>query len=105
MVGVDIARRYGAGHGGTIRNIGSSRQLLAGTIIDGDAGDLSAGGFLRPTAVRVDDTAQIWADRAVVRMKAGELAWVAAEATSAIHMRDCAPTGQPNFGPGLFDTY
>lgn len=62
VVGADIAGDYGFASGGCVRNIGTSKHLLAGTRMH-DLGDRYLGSTTRPTALRTQDTAQAWTFR------------------------------------------
>lgn len=105
--GIDIAGRYERNRGGTIRNINTSKALYIGTMVRDDLGDrgLSSTGTAIPTAVRMDDTAEAWFDRARVIMPAGANAYTTGGAGSIIHKRDCWPTAQPDAGVGTYAAY
>jgi hypothetical protein len=107
-IGIDVCGKYQESHGGTIRNIGTSRCLLAGTFVKNDRGDavLGGGGTYQPAAVVVNDTAQIWGDVVNIDMPAGTRAWTTSLAAGAtIRRRNCFPVGQPDAGGGSFESY
>lgn len=99
VIAVDVAGRYQESHGGAVRNINSSKHLLAGTVIEDDLGDvvLAGGGSMPPTAVRADDTAEIWCDRTRVVMPPGTAAYTA-RGTATVRKRGCVPVAAPDDG-------
>lgn len=99
-IGIDIAGRYESCRGGTIRNIGTSKCLLLGTEIRGDTGDWTA---TIPTAVRVTDTAQVWAQSVAVHMPSATVNWQA-DAGAKIYRRNCAIRGA-DAGGGTFAAF
>ncbi|UAW09392.1 hydrolase [Arthrobacter phage Klevey] len=105
VIGIDVAGRYLRGRGGTVHNIGASKHYLLGTHIDGDLGDINSGGGIHPNALRVADSAEVWAERVTINMPPGAFAYRAVSGTAKIHRRDCEPTRQPDAGPGVFDTF
>lgn len=105
VVGLDVAGVYRANRGGTMRSINTSLSWLAGSRAEGDMGDVSNGGALIGTALRVDDTARYWCDRVAVDMPAGTLALHAAASGSAIFTRAMPPSRAPAVGPGTIATY
>lgn len=107
-IGIDVCGNFQNAHGGTVRNIGTSKCLLAGTFIQNDRGDavLGGGGSYQPAAVVVNDTAIIWADKVKIDMPSGTRAWVTNIAAGAtINRRDCFPVRQPDAGGGVFTQY
>lgn len=107
VVGIDVCGNFTEAHGGAVRNIGTSKCLLAGTFVKNDRGDavLGGGGAFQPAAVVVDDTANIWADTVKIDMPSGTKAWNTLSAGSSIFRRNCFPVGQPDAGPGTFLPY
>lgn len=103
--GIDIAGHYKDSRGGTIRNINSSKMLAVGTWADGDFGDVPHGGSVPPTAYRMDDTAQLWADRTKATGAAGGYGYFTGSGTAAVHRKNAWPTPAPDSGVGTFDTY
>jgi len=102
VVGIDIASNYGESNGGSVRNIGASRALLAGTVSGPDRGDLhhSTSGAVRPTAFRVDSTAKMWVYRTKAVQRAGQFAyWASSDAR--IYKRDVWPTGLHDYAGNL----
>lgn len=107
-IGIDVCGNFQNAHGGTVRNINTSRCLLAGTFVKNDRGDavLGGGGSYQPAAVVVNDTAQIWADSVKIDMPSGTRAWTTNLAAGAtIRRRDCFPVRQPDAGGGTFTEY
>lgn len=105
MVAVDVGGLYRRNRGGTVRDINASRAYLFGTTVADDLGDVRMGGSIPPTAIRADDTATIWCDRVKVVMPRGQMAYTTGTSTATIHRRSCAPVAQPDYGPGVIDTY
>lgn len=105
VVGIDVAGVYRANRGGSLRSINSSISWLAGTRVEQDLGDLTNGGAVIPTAVRVDDTARYYCDRMAIDMPAGTIALHAAAAGTAIFIRALPPLRAPAVGPGTIATY
>ena len=107
VVGIDVCGMFNEAHGGTLRNIDTSRCLLVGTFIKNDRGDavLGGGGGFQPAAVVGDNSALIWADTVKIDMPSGTKAWNTLAAGSTILRRNCFPTGQPDAGPGTFGSY
>lgn len=103
--GIDVAGHYVDSHGGTVRNINTSRMLAVGTWCAGDFGDVPYGGSVPPTAFRMDDSAQLWADRTKATGAAGGYGYFTGSGTAAIHRRNAWPTPSPDHGAGTFDTY
>jgi hypothetical protein len=107
-IAIDVCGNFQNAHGGTVRNINTSRCLLAGTFVKNDRGDavLGGGGSYQPAAIVVNDTAQIWADSVKIDMPAGTRAYATNLAAGAtIRRRDCFPVGQPDAGGGTFENY
>lgn len=107
VVGIDVCGNFNDAHGGTVRNIGTSKCLLAGTFVKNDRGDavLGGGGGFQPAAIVVDDSATLWADSIKIDMPAGTKAWYTISAGSTIFRRDCFPVAQPDAGTGTFAQY
>lgn len=107
VIGIDVCGNYQNAHGGTVRNIGTTKCLLAGTFVKNDRGDqVLGGGSYQPAAIVVNDTAQIWGDIVKIDMPAGTRAWTTNIAAGAvIRRRNCFPVGQPDAGGGTFTTY
>jgi hypothetical protein len=107
VIGIDVCGNFTEAHGGTVRNIGTSRCLLAGTFVKNDRGDavLGGGGAFQPAAVVVDDTATIWADSVKIDMPAGTKSWYTLSPQCRILRRGCFPVGQPDAGGGIFGNY
>jgi hypothetical protein len=105
--GIDVAGHYVANKGGSVRNIDSTKCALLGTAIENDQGDLGlgGGGIMVPTAIRMDNTAEAWCERVRIDMPGGTVAYSTGASGAKIHRRDCWPVGQPDYGPGTFDTY
>lgn len=104
-VGIDVAGDYRWGHGGTISNIGASRMYLLGTYVEGDSGDLGSGGGILPAAVKVGDSAKIWAERVAVKMPPAAFGYTTTGAESGIYRRSCPPIPQRDYGNGTFGTF
>lgn len=107
-IGIDVCGNFQSAHGGTVRNINTSKCLLAGTYVKNDRGDavLGGGGSYQPAAVVANDTAQIWADSVKIDMPAGTRAWATSSAPGAvIRRRNCYPVAQPDAGGGAFENY
>lgn len=104
VVGIDVAGWFEDSAGGNVRSIQTTRQLLAGTVIVGDRGDIIAGGSVGPTGIAMSDTAKAWLDRVLVRMPAGSIG-IQADSGTEIYMRNIYPTRQPFTGNGLFLGY
>jgi hypothetical protein len=101
---IDIAGHYRNTRGGAVRNINTSKAWYFGTLVEDDLGDITHGGVVGPTAYRVDDTAQIWAERTKVLMPAGATAY--ATGGGQIHKRNVYPTPHPdNPTTGTIDSY
>jgi hypothetical protein len=100
-IGIDVCSRFERGHGGTIRNIGTSRALYAGTYIADDRGDtyLAGGGTLPPAAVRIDESAKAWCDSTRTVMPAGGTEYATSVSTAKIFKRNTWPTRTPDSGP------
>jgi hypothetical protein len=107
VLGIDIAGHYVANKGGSLRSIDTSKSWFAGTAVENDIGDLGLGGsgVIRPTAVRVDDTAKFWMERCRIDMPAGTVAYSTGASGSTIYRRNCWPVAHPDYGPGVFTTY
>lgn len=105
VVGVDIAGHFVDSHGGGIRNIDTSKGILAGTWVESDLGDIASGGNVPPTAFRVDGSAEIWCERTKATLPGAGYAYVTATGTAKIHTRDRWPVASPDIGTGTFDTY
>lgn len=107
VIGIDVCGNFVEAHGGTLRNIGTSKCLLVGTFLKNDRGDavLGGGGGFQPAAVVGDDTATIWADSVKIDMPAGTKAWNTLAVGSTILRRDCFPVAQPDAGIGTFTSY
>ena len=107
VIAIDLCSEFRDSHGGSIRNIGTSKAFYAGTFLDNDFGDfgLGGGGVVRPTLVRVDDTAEIWLDRVRPKAPSGAYVFHAAAAGSKIHRRNCWPHPQPATAGGTVDNY
>ena len=103
--GIDIAGVYEGNRGGNIRNIDTSRLYAFGTISKDDKGDKASGGGVDPTAIRIDGSSILWAERVKADQPRGQLAWVTGDGTAVIRRRSCVPAPQPDFGPGVFETY
>lgn len=106
VIGIDVCGNFVEAHGGTVRNIGTSKCLLAGSFVKNDRGDavLGAGAF-QPAAVVVDDTAALWADSIKIDMPAGTKAWYTLSTSSTILRRNCFPVSMPDAGGGTFTNY
>lgn len=106
-IAIDLCSKFEASHGGSIRNINSSKALYAGTIIKDDKGDvwLGGGGTVKPTAVRADDAAAIWCDRTRTDMPAGGYEYSTGSGTAIIRKRNTWPVHSPDSGPGTITTY
>ncbi|WNY15156.1 minor tail protein [Rhodococcus phage MacGully] len=104
-IGMDFGGLYEANRGGSVRNIDSSKLLMVGSRVRNDKGDLGVGGGMPPTAIRIDGTSELWCDNVTVEMPRGQFAYSTGTGTAKIHRRNCAPVPQPDFGPGVFDTY
>lgn len=107
-IGIDVCGNFQSAHGGTVRDINTSKHWLVGTYVRNDRGDavLGGGGSFQPAAVVANDTAQIWADTVAIDMPAGTRAWATSIAPgAAIRRRDCFPVGQPDSGGGSFEQY
>lgn len=107
VIGIDVCGNFVEGHGGTLRNINTSKCLLAGTFLKNDRGDavLGGGGAFQPSAVVVDDTSTVWADTVKIDMPSGTKAWNTLAVGSTILRRNCFPVGQPDAGGGTFGSY
>lgn len=105
VVGIDVAGHYKDSHGGTLRNIGTSKWLTVAPWFDGDHGDVPHGGSVPPTAVRIDDSAELWAEGAKITAPAGGYGYVTGSPTAKIHRKNPWPTPSPDSGNGTFDTY
>lgn len=107
VIGIDVCGNFVEAHGGTLRNIGTSKCLLAGTFLKNDRGDavLGGGGGFQPATVVVDDTATVWADTVKIDMPAGTKAWNTLAVGATILRRNCFPVSQPDAGGGVFTTY
>ena len=70
---LDVAGIYRANHAGTVRFVGTSINLCAGTIAKDDMGDLYAGGVIPPTAYQADASAQLYLDGCSIDMPAGTI--------------------------------
>lgn len=107
-IGIDVCGNFQNAHGGTVRNINTSKCWLAGTFVKNDRGDavLGGGGTFQPAAVVANDTAQIWADSVKIDMPAASRAWSTSIAPGAvIRRRDCEWGGQADAGGGTFESY
>lgn len=98
--GLDVAGIYQSNRGGSVRCINTSKALLAGTTIANDQGDIAQGGTIAPTAVRVDDTAQIWMDGVRLDMPAGTISLHAASVGAAIRYRNMNPLRRATIATG-----
>ena len=107
VVGIDVCGNFSEAHGGTLRNINTSKCLLVGTFLRNDRGDgvLGGGGGFQPAAVVGDDTSTIWADSVKIDMPAGTKAWNTLAVGATILRRNCFPVAQPDAGSGTFGTY
>lgn len=107
VIGIDVCGAFNEAHGGTLRNINTSKCLLAGTFLKNDRGDavLGGGGGFLPAAVVVDDTSTVWADTVKIDMPGGTKAWNTLAVGSTILRRNCFPVGQPDAGGGTFGSY
>jgi hypothetical protein len=105
VVGIDVAGYYRDSHGGTVRNINTSKMLAVGTWCDGDFGDVPYGGSVPPTAFRMDDSAQLWAERTKATGPAGSYGYFTGGGTAAIRRKNAWPTPAPDTGVGTFATY
>lgn len=92
VIGLDVAGYYAGNRGGTVRSIDTAKALLAGTFVADDLGDIASGGSLRPTAFRVDGTAEYWLWRSKISMAAAGYGLVAGASGSKIHKRDVWPS-------------
>jgi hypothetical protein len=102
---IDIAGHYLGNHGGTIRPINTSKTLLVGSVSENDLGDIVYGGSVPPTAIRVDDSAEVWMDRVKVVMPAGGYGCVTTS-TAKIHKRNPWPSQHPDTSNGgTIDTW
>lgn len=102
---IDLGGRYEDTRGGSVRCIGTSRTLLAGTNLVRDLGDIPLGGAIRPSAVMSANNAVIYCDRVTIDMPAASRAYVTEAGTAAIYTRDCYPVTQPVVGAGTFGSY
>lgn len=105
---IDLCSRFERGHGGTIRNIGTSKALYVGTYIANDQGDkhLAASGSISPSAIRIDENAQAWFDSTRTVMPAGAYEYVAGASTARIYKRNTWPTRTPDSGVNIsFNNY
>jgi hypothetical protein len=90
---LDVASRNSLGKGGTVRHVDASEAWMVGAQVFDDMGDEhTASGSTPPTAIRADDTAEIWLDRCVVDQPGGGYA-LHATLSSAIHVRDSIVRG------------
>lgn len=107
VVGIDVCGNFIEAHGGTLRNINTSKCLLVGTFLKNDRGDavLGGGGAFQPAAVVADDTATVWADSVRIDMPSGTKSWNTLAAGSTILRRNCFPVSQPDAGSGTFGSY
>jgi len=101
-IAIDVAGRYVRGRGGTVHNIGTSKQYLLGTYVEGDLGDAAAGGNIPPAGVMLQNSAQLWAERTSVQMPAGTYAYWAKDTNTKFYRKDVEPVPQPDAGLGTF---
>jgi hypothetical protein len=107
---IDIAGYYGGSNGGTVRNIGTSKHLLIGTILLSDKGERAfnalngvvGGAFAN--YIRTQDTAIVWCDRVQVNAMPGQTAFWA-DAGTAIYLRRVWPTRGGTYAAGTVTTY
>lgn len=104
-VGIDVAGVYEANRGGNIRNIDTSKLYCFGTLSKDDKGDIGNGGTVRPSAVRIDGSSQLWAERVQIDMPRGQYAYATGDGTAKIYRKNCVVVPQPDFGPGTFGTF
>lgn len=102
---IDIASRCSRGRGGTIRHVDYSEALIIGALVSGDIGDVhTATGTTQPTAVRADDSAELWLDKCVIDQQGGGYAIYTGGAAAAVHYRESIIRGAIA-GVGTVDTY
>jgi hypothetical protein len=95
-MGIDLAGDFGDASGGCVRNIGTSKALLAGTAMH-DIGDRWLGSTTQPTGARTQDTAEIYAFRSrMPDMPPGSIAFN--NQGGVIALRDCWPSRAVNIG-------
>jgi hypothetical protein len=104
VVGADFGGVYRNNRGGTIRPIGTSISWLVATVAANDLGDIPLGGNLPPTAIRVDDTAQLFGDSVTIDMPMGTAA-VSTTANASAYFRNMAPFRANLTGAGTVGTY
>ncbi|WP_144098321.1 hypothetical protein [Croceicoccus sediminis] len=100
----DFAGEFGRSNGGSVRTIGTSRCWLAGTAIADDRGDRASGGTTPPAAIMAGDSAQIWADRAVISMPPAT-APVFADTQAAVRLRAMPPMRSNPQGTGTVEPW
>ena len=102
--GIDLGGYYVGNNGGTVRDINASEALIAGTFVVNDNGDLANGGIQPPTAVRADDTAQIWGYEVQQTMPAASYSYYATS-SAAIYLKNTPQARQPFAGAGTIGTW
>lgn len=101
---IDIGGWYWGNHGGSVRDVNTSRAYALGTFVQNDFGDIALGGIQPPTAYRVDDTAQMWVDSTQLQMPAGSYAYYATS-TAAMYLHNTPGVRQPLAGAGTLSNY
>lgn len=106
--GIDICGIYDTNHGGTLRNINTTKSLFVETVVLNDQGDQvltgDSGGML-PTGVQMDNNAEAWMLGGRVEMPSGGYSYRAGD-TAKIHLREVRPTVQTAAaGTGTIDTW
>lgn len=86
---VDIAGDYARLRGGAFHSVGESMNLLAGTRIDADFGDVENGGGIIPQPFRVANTAVAYCYRTQAIAPAMGLGYYNSDANCHIYKRDC----------------
>lgn len=100
---IDIAGYYPNNRGGSVRCVGTSKTLCAGTY-SSDLGDVIMGGSTGPTAFQTDVAAQMWCDRTKADVTAAQQAYMASTNTSILK-RNIAATPGIIGGGGINGTY
>ena len=90
-IGADFAGRYILARGGAVKSIGTSKQLMAGTYIGSDLGDLHLGGTTPPSAFNMLEQTILWCYRTKADVSSNVNAYLA-QNSAVINLLDHWPT-------------
>jgi len=105
VVSIDVAGEYDLAQGGVVRNINTTKQLLAGTKIKRDRGDIAQGGAVVPTCVMADDSAQIWMDHVILEPTLSGQRYVSVAAAASVRYKNVDTSYYSVLNNGIFESY